>query len=168
MVVVPASARRTTIADVAALARVSPTTVSNVLNRPVVVRSATRDRVLDAIRVLDFTRDPVARALRTGARRDAVLVHGTADDARDVLELVAVTAGIRGGRTLVVPVSAARFELDPERWPVVLATPSASAERPGLLDAGALLLDGVLPTSRRASFSWDAAGLALARMVESA
>ena len=43
-----------TIKDVARLAEVSAGTVSNVLNRPSYVNVATRERVLAAIRELDF------------------------------------------------------------------------------------------------------------------
>ena len=52
--------------DVAALADVSVMTVSNVLNRPEIVRPATRQRVLDAIEELGFVRNASARRLRSG------------------------------------------------------------------------------------------------------
>jgi LacI family transcriptional regulator len=52
--------------DVAALAGVSVMTVSNVLNRPEIVRPPTRQRVLDAIEELGFVRNASARRLRAG------------------------------------------------------------------------------------------------------
>src|SRR4051794_37287985 len=52
--------------DVAALAGVSVMTVSNVLNRPEIVRPPTRQRVLDAIEELGFVRNASARRLRSG------------------------------------------------------------------------------------------------------
>lgn len=53
-----------TIKDVAKRARVSPSTVSNILNNTKPVRGETRDRVLDAIRRLDYRPNPAARNLR--------------------------------------------------------------------------------------------------------
>src|SRR4051812_11964801 len=60
------SARRASVVDVARLAQVSVGTVSNVLNRPDQVASATRDRVLAAIDELQFVRNASARQLRAG------------------------------------------------------------------------------------------------------
>ncbi|MBU8861666.1 MULTISPECIES: LacI family DNA-binding transcriptional regulator [unclassified Micromonospora] len=51
--------------DVARLAGVSPQTVSRVINRHPHVMAATRQRVLDAMRELDYRRNPAARALVT-------------------------------------------------------------------------------------------------------
>ncbi|MFC4561009.1 LacI family DNA-binding transcriptional regulator [Nocardiopsis mangrovi] len=59
------------INDVAARAGVSPGTVSNVLNRPERVADATRARVEDAIRDLDYVRNSSGRSLRSG-RSDSV------------------------------------------------------------------------------------------------
>lgn len=55
---------RTTITDVAARARVSPATVSRVLNGIATVRPAHRDRVLRAARDLGYRPNGVARNLR--------------------------------------------------------------------------------------------------------
>lgn len=52
--------------DVAALARVSPKTVSNVVTGTAVVRPATRERVEEAMRTLDFVPNLSARGLRNG------------------------------------------------------------------------------------------------------
>lgn len=49
-------------------------TVSNVLNRPELVSSATRTRVLDAIAELGFVRNESARQLRAGSSRTVGLV----------------------------------------------------------------------------------------------
>jgi LacI family transcriptional regulator len=62
------------IREVAALAKVSAGTVSNVLNRPTMVAPATRDRVLAAIAQLGFVRNESARQLRTGTARAIGLV----------------------------------------------------------------------------------------------
>ncbi|HEX3647431.1 MAG TPA: LacI family DNA-binding transcriptional regulator [Pseudonocardiaceae bacterium] len=62
------------IREVAALARVSVGTVSNVLNRPEMVAPATRERVLTAIAELGFVRNESARQLRTGTARAIGLV----------------------------------------------------------------------------------------------
>jgi LacI family transcriptional regulator len=58
--------RRPSVTDVAKLAGVSVGTVSNVLNRPDRVATATRDRVLTAIDDLGFVRNASARQLRSG------------------------------------------------------------------------------------------------------
>jgi LacI family transcriptional regulator len=62
------------IRQVAKAAGVSVGTVSNVLNRPQLVAVATRDRVLSAIRELDFVPNPSARSLRSGSARTLGLV----------------------------------------------------------------------------------------------
>lgn len=58
-------ARRPSMADVAARANVSYQTVSRVLNEPDIVRPATRERVVEAISALGYTRNRAARALKT-------------------------------------------------------------------------------------------------------
>jgi LacI family transcriptional regulator len=62
------------IKDVAAHARVSVATVSNVLNRPEIVAEATRKRVLASIGMLGFVRNESARQLRAGRSRMIGLV----------------------------------------------------------------------------------------------
>jgi DNA-binding LacI/PurR family transcriptional regulator len=61
--------RPVVMADVARLAGVSLQTVSRVINDSPHVRADTRDRVLDAMRKLDYSPNPVARALVTGRSR---------------------------------------------------------------------------------------------------
>lgn len=56
-------ATRVTIHDVAARAEVSIKTVSRVLNKEPAVREGTRDRVLHAVRALDYEPNPLARGL---------------------------------------------------------------------------------------------------------
>ena len=63
-----------TVRDVATMAGVSLSTVSNVLNRPDRVASATRARVTDAIEHLGYIRNDAARALRLGESRAVGLV----------------------------------------------------------------------------------------------
>ncbi len=63
------TARRATLKDVAALAGVSPMTVSNVVNGRVSgYNLATRDKVLSAIRSTNYRPDVAARSLRTDRR----------------------------------------------------------------------------------------------------
>lgn len=62
------------IREVAAHAGVSVGTVSNVLNRPEVVATPTRDRVHAAIKALGFVRNESARQLRAGRSRMIGLV----------------------------------------------------------------------------------------------
>lgn len=62
------------IKGVAARAGVSVGTVSNVLNRPELVATATRERVLAAMRELSFVRNESARQLRAGRSRTIGLV----------------------------------------------------------------------------------------------
>ena len=58
---------KTTIADVARLAHVSTSSVSNILNgRSQRMRPDTRDRIIDAIRQLGYTPNFAARQLKTG------------------------------------------------------------------------------------------------------
>jgi DNA-binding LacI/PurR family transcriptional regulator len=57
---------RATVKDVAALAGVSPKTVSNVINGVVFVRPDTRDRVERALAELDYVPNLSARGLRNG------------------------------------------------------------------------------------------------------
>jgi DNA-binding LacI/PurR family transcriptional regulator len=60
------AARRAVMSDVAKLAGVSHQTVSRVINGSDRVREETRERVLAAMRMLDYRPNPVARALVTG------------------------------------------------------------------------------------------------------
>lgn len=63
-----------TIRDVARMAKVSPATVSRVLNGAVGVRPETRDRVVTALRRLNFSPSPSARNLRSGRTEMAGVV----------------------------------------------------------------------------------------------
>ncbi|MGH3999457.1 MAG: LacI family DNA-binding transcriptional regulator [Pseudonocardiaceae bacterium] len=58
--------RRATVKDVAALAGVSPKTVSNVMNGTVFVRPDTQEKVLAAVEELGFVPNLSARSLRNG------------------------------------------------------------------------------------------------------
>ncbi|OEV31467.1 LacI family transcriptional regulator [Streptomyces nanshensis] len=62
------------IKDVARAAGVSVGTVSNVINRPQTVSSATRDKVRSAIRQLGYVRSESARQLRAGRSRIIALL----------------------------------------------------------------------------------------------
>ena len=64
----PFGKRRRNVQDVAALARVSPATVSNVLNRPDLVNPATAARVRQAIEDLGMSATPrLANSVRARA-----------------------------------------------------------------------------------------------------
>ena len=69
----PVPSRSAGVKDVAAAAGVSLGTVSNVLNRPERVSTATRERVEQAMRELGFVRNESARQLRAG--RSSVLAY---------------------------------------------------------------------------------------------
>ncbi|GAA4978507.1 LacI family DNA-binding transcriptional regulator [Kineococcus glutinatus] len=64
--VVLTDARASTLRDVARLAGVSIKTVSNVVNDYPHVRPDTRQRVMEAVRELDYRPNPTARTLRSG------------------------------------------------------------------------------------------------------
>ena len=66
--------RSANVKDVAAAARVSLGTVSNVLNRPELVSAGTRHRVEEAMRELGFVRNESARQLRAGHSRTLAYV----------------------------------------------------------------------------------------------
>ncbi|MCM3613943.1 LacI family DNA-binding transcriptional regulator [Microbacterium enclense] len=90
--------RRPSVYDVARQAGVSHMTVSRVLNDQPNIRDATRDRVLNAIEELNYTRNNIAHALatRTG-RRIGVLVDAPIENGPNntlrALEQAARTAG---------------------------------------------------------------------------
>lgn len=69
-----------TIKDVARLAGVSAGTVSNVLNRPSYVKTETREKVLAAIRELDFVPHQGARQFRPGRVRTLGLAIANLDN----------------------------------------------------------------------------------------
>ncbi|MDX6316773.1 MAG: LacI family transcriptional regulator, partial [Nocardioidaceae bacterium] len=65
---------RVTLAQVADLAGVSPTTVSHVLSGKRMVGAATRGHVQDAIRQLGYRPNNIARSLRTSRSRMVAVV----------------------------------------------------------------------------------------------
>ena len=90
--------RRATVKDVAALAGVSPKTVSNVMNETVFVRPDTREKVLAAVEELGFVPNLSARSLRNG--RTGVIALALPDLATafsaDVVHRVVQVAHERG------------------------------------------------------------------------
>jgi LacI family transcriptional regulator len=107
------------VKDVAALAGVSPGTVSNVLNRPDRVSGATIERVQWAIDRLGYVRNGAARQLRAGQSRSIGLVvldvgNPFFGDLIRGAEDKAVTAGI------TVLVTDSRENTDRERTQVAL------------------------------------------------
>jgi len=84
--------------DVARLAGVSTATVSRVLNNPELVSAATRQRVNEAIRQLDYRLNIAARSLRTSQTRTIAVVLPTIADPVinrmvEAIEDVAIGAG---------------------------------------------------------------------------
>lgn len=73
--------QRITIEDVARAAEVSTATVSRVLSKPGVVRASTRERVMSAVRRLDYQPDASARALASGRTHTVGCVIPTLDHA---------------------------------------------------------------------------------------
>lgn len=88
------AARRATLRDVAAASGVSPTTVSFVLNRTPgqTISAATRQRVEEAARELDYVPHGTARALREGSSRIVLLL---VEDVADGGALRSFIAGMR-------------------------------------------------------------------------
>jgi DNA-binding LacI/PurR family transcriptional regulator len=135
--------RRPTSADVAARAGVSRTTVSLVLNnRGASIPEATRQRVLEAARELDYHPDHAARGLARGRSHTLALVvlrsaDQVATDAFLPEVLRGLTAASRpaGYRVLVEPI-------DPGTAPYGELVRSGRAE--GLIISGPMLHDGEL------------------------
>jgi len=93
----PASGRRATLRDVAALARVSHMTVSRVVRGSRQVAERTRGQVQDAIRTLDYRPDPALAALAAYRSRDSRR-HGSTIaflDSEDTVYNQAVFEGAR-------------------------------------------------------------------------
>lgn len=67
--------RHPTLHDVARLANVSHQTVSRVINNSPNVADETRERVMEAIRILDYHPNRAARSLITGRSQTLYLVH---------------------------------------------------------------------------------------------
>lgn len=99
------NAPRTTSADVARLAGVSRATVSYVLNgRDQSIAEATKQRVFDAVRQLDYVPNAASRALRAGASKLVLLVDPGVPWSTNVAEFEdAITDCVAAsGRSLVV------------------------------------------------------------------
>lgn len=95
--------RRTTIAEVAARAGVSPATVSRVMNGRFVGADAVAERVRAAAEELDYSPSPLARGLALGTTRTvAFVVPDLANPAfQDILSALSKTAARSGYRVLV-------------------------------------------------------------------
>ncbi|MEO1531178.1 MAG: LacI family DNA-binding transcriptional regulator [Pseudomonadota bacterium] len=131
--------KRSTLRDVARRSGVSVATVSRVLNAPMRVSQATRERVQSAITELRFFPSAAARAINSGRTRLVGALVPTLDNAIFARFLEALEGGLaERGLSLVV----ATTNGDPER---------EAAKAQSLIDCGAegLVLSGV---TRAASF----------------
>lgn len=92
-----------TVRDVAALAEVSVSTVSNVLNSPDRVAAETLDRVRSAIHELGYIRNDAARALRLGESKvvGMVISESTSPFYADVIRAADIALAARGYSSLV-------------------------------------------------------------------
>src|SRR5690554_1240289 len=95
--------RRTTIAEVAAHAGVSPATVSRVMNGRFVGEEAVAERVRASAVALDYSPSPLARSLALGTTRTvAFVVPDLANPAfQDILSALSKSAARSGYRVLV-------------------------------------------------------------------
>lgn len=133
-----------TIYDVAELAGVSPSTVSRALNKPGRISAKTEAKIRVAAEALDFSINPVARALYTGRKQTIALVF--ADITNPVIFGIvrgAESAAATAGYTLVVAESQESGDAEakaitrilPSVDGVVLATTRLTDER--IRDIGA-------------------------------
>src|SRR5579862_5624385 len=97
------------IADVAALAGVGVATVSRVLNGHASVRPTTRQRVLDAIDVLDYHPSTLARNLSLGRAHAIGVVVPFFTSASAVERIRGVVTGLAGS-----PYDLALFDVESE------------------------------------------------------
>jgi LacI family transcriptional regulator len=90
----PLNGRTPSVKDVAAAAGVSLGTVSNVMNRPEMVASVTRERVERAMTELGFVRNESARQLRAGTSRTLayVMLDGSNPFFNDVAQGIELAA----------------------------------------------------------------------------
>ncbi|WP_395059975.1 LacI family DNA-binding transcriptional regulator [Polaromonas sp.] len=102
--------QRITLEEVSQAAGVSTATVSRVLSRPELVRASTRERVMAAVRQLDYQPDAAARALASGRTHTVGCVIPTLDHAIFARSTQAMqTTLARAGYQLLV----ASHEYDP-------------------------------------------------------
>lgn len=89
--------------DVARFAGVSQSTVSRVLNNPDRVRSDRREKVLEAIRILDYQPNLIARSLVTSQTRTIAFISGSMRNNFfiDTIDSVINVASQHGYRTMV-------------------------------------------------------------------
>ncbi len=141
-----------TMADVARHAGVSVATVSHVLNDTRVVRPATRQAVLDAIEVLGYTPNTLARSLVTARTRSIGLAVSAISNPYFTEILQGVEAGaLEHGYSLLIadPHDDPEHErkvvqlLHERRVDGMIVAPSADPGRPGRLPDTARRTDGV-------------------------
>ncbi|WP_223878542.1 LacI family DNA-binding transcriptional regulator [Microbacterium radiodurans] len=100
--------RAASLRDVAERAGASPQTVSRVANGGANVTAALRDRVLDAMRELDYRPNAAARAIRRGAFRSVGIVYNTLGSVgiHRTLGEISERAATRGYATTLMPMTA--------------------------------------------------------------
>jgi LacI family transcriptional regulator len=104
-----------TIGEVAAMAGVSPMTVSRVVNQQGNVREATRDRVMEAVRELGYTPNLAASSLAaTRGMRIALIYSNPSTAYLSELLVGALRGSLRGAAQLVID-SWDEYDTDAER-----------------------------------------------------
>lgn len=100
-------ARGASMADVAKLARVSPQTVSRVSNKKDNVTAETRDRVLQAMKTLDYRPNSAARALKYGRfKAIGVIMFDLSNYGNTrILDSIALAAADAGYSLTLIPVT---------------------------------------------------------------
>jgi LacI family transcriptional regulator/LacI family repressor for deo operon, udp, cdd, tsx, nupC, and nupG len=110
-----------TIRDVAAMAGVSPATVSRVFTRPDAVAMETRSRVMAAAEALRYTPHPVARSLAQGRTGNlGIVVPDIANSFSAVITKAVQQEARRDGFTLFVA-GTEEVAQDEERWARAMA-----------------------------------------------
>lgn len=91
------------ISDIAKAAEVSTATVSRVLSNPDIVRSATRERVLQAIHELNYQPNALARQLRTQATKTIIVIIPNIENTffREILSVIGAEAELHGYQMLI-------------------------------------------------------------------
>lgn len=91
------------ISDIAKAADVSTATVSRVLSNPDIVRSATRERVMQAVHELNYQPNALARQMRTQATKTIVVIVPNIENTffQEILSVIGAEAEANGYHMLI-------------------------------------------------------------------